>query len=181
MAALKEAHVLLTSSLNRLGRDSQRVGVVALFALLFLALIPLLFARVTTAGIAPDISAYAEAAGLTGGTIGSGIGALAQVVSVIDSVSRSAEAFEALRDGRPAPEGFNLKDLQVPAPAYRWNLAVRLYLVAAFLSLITALLAVTFVFALIVQYINKPAERKLIRGHLADIDLLLSLEKSSSS
>ena len=181
MAALKEAHALLSASLNRLGRDRQRVGVVALFALLFLALMPLLFARVTTAGIAPDLSAYAEAAGLTGGTVGSGIGALAQVVSVVDTLSRSAEAFGALQEGRPLPEGFNLKDLQVPAPAYRWNLAVRLYLVAAFLSLITALLAVTLVFALIVRYISKPAERRLIRGHLADIDLLLSLEKSNSS
>ena len=38
VAALKEAHALLSASLNRLGRDRQRVGVVALFALLFLAL-----------------------------------------------------------------------------------------------------------------------------------------------
>lgn len=183
VAALKEAHALLSAFVGRLARDRQLVGVVALVSLLLLALMPLLFARVTTAGFAPDVSALGlgeAAAGSQGAGLGAGIGALTQVVSLIDSLGRSADAFHALQAGSPVPAGFNLKDLEVPLVAYRWNYAVRLYLVAAFLSLITALFAIVFVWALIVRYISQPIERRLVRGHLADIDLLLSLEKSSS-
>lgn len=178
MAALKEARALLSAFVGQLGRDRQRVGVVALVALLLLALMPLLFARVTTAGITADISSVGEMFGVKGGS--SGIGAIAQFASIIESLGRSAEAFDALREGRSLPAGFNLSDLKIPTPPYRLNYAFRLYLVAAVLSIITALLAIVLMYALVVRCISKPVEIRLTRGSLSDIDLLLSLEKSSS-